>query len=219
MTMLAQGPGQHSRRSVWGTVVLVLLGAIVLFVAGFGVAWLLRGGGSSTGGGEASPEPLPCTTVTVVPGNGLPRPGQVTTNVFNATDRVGLAADTAAELKRRGFGIGTIANDPLEKKVRKPAEIRYGPQGADAAQLMSFYIPGSVLVADDRTNATIDTVLGERFDGVAGPAAVQKALTSPSPSPSGPGCTPPANAPATAPPTVPSAVSPEATPAASPTAS
>lgn len=213
MTMLAQGPGQHSRRSIWGTLVLVLLGALVLFVAGFGVAWFLRGGASSgAADGEASPEPLPCATVTVVPGNGLPRPGQVTTNVFNATDRVGLAADTAAELKRRGFGIGTIANDPLEKNVRKAAEIRHGPQGADAAQLMSFYIPGSVLVADDRAGAAIDTVLGKRFDGVAAPAAVQKALTSPSPSPSGPGCASASGAPDPV-------ASPAATPAASPAGS
>lgn len=217
MTMISPGSGHRAKRPWWATAIVVLLFAVVLFVAGFGVAWFLRGG-SPLGGGssaEPSPEPLPCETVTVVPGNGLPRPGQVTTNVYNATDRVGLAAETAAELKRRGFGIATIANDPLGKRVRKPAEIRHGAQGADAALLMSFYIPGSVLVPDDRTDATIDTVLGQRFDGLASPGQVQKALTAPSPSPSGPGCaaTPPTGAASPSP----TSASPAPTPSASAT--
>jgi hypothetical protein len=216
MTLQSSGAGR-TKRGLLGTIVLILLGAVVLFVAGFGIAWIMRGGSESTADDGPTTEPLPCTTVTVVPGNGLPKPGTVTTNVYNATDRVGLAAETAAELKRRGFGIGKIANDPLGQKVRKSAQIRYGTQGQPAAELMQFYIPGSVLVADDRKDATIDTVLGEQYEDIASPAKVQKALTAPSPSPSGPGCASgtaqPAGSPAASP-----AASPEATPAASPEA-
>ncbi|NED06084.1 LytR C-terminal domain-containing protein, partial [Streptomyces sp. SID6648] len=49
----------------------------------------------------------------------LPKPGQVTVNVLNATTRSGLAQKTADELKKRGFRVGEVSNAPAEydKKV------------------------------------------------------------------------------------------------------
>ena len=191
------GPAPRSRAL---TVTLVVLGAIVLFGAGVALSWFLRGGNG--GGGAAGPtsgaSPT-CVATTTVPGVGLPKPGTVSINVYNATDRTGLAASTAGVLKGRGFTVGEIANDPLGKTVRPSAELRYGPKGEQNAKLLSFYIPGAKLVQDDRTDASVDVVLGEKFKAVRSPAQVQKALTTPVVTRSGPGCSsspaaPPASA-------------------------
>jgi len=197
MSTTPTGPRAASRhrrrRSPATSIVLVVVGMVVLFAAGFGLSVIIRGAASDTdanGGGSSSPSPtpLPCVTVTVTPGAGLPNPSSVTTNIFNGTDRAGLAATTAEDLQTRGFIIGTIDNDPLGRAVSATAEIRHGPAGLAAAQLMTYYIPGAVLVDDARTDATIDTVLGQAFTTVATQAEVDAALLAPSPSASGPGC-------------------------------
>lgn len=201
MTVPSSGPrptSRHRRRqSPVVAIILVVVGMVVLFGAGYGLSRIIQGtssGGdaSSSTSGEAtsSPtaEPEPCVTVTVTPGAGLPSAAQVTTNVYNATDRAGLAAGTAEELQVRGFIIGTVANDPLGTTVTGVAEIRHGPSGESAAQLMAFYLPGAELVDDGRKDATIDTVLGAAYTEIAAQSAIDAALVSPSPSPSGPGC-------------------------------
>jgi hypothetical protein len=175
-------------------VVLIGLALVLLFGAGFGLSRLIR---NASSGGDASPttgssqstnNPEPCITTTVIPGADLPKPDTVTTNVYNATDRAGLAASTADALKGRGFLIGTVANDPQAKTIAGVAEIRYGTKGELAAKLMSFYLPGAALVNDGRADTSIDTVLGAAFVSLAPQADVDKALTEPSPSASGPGC-------------------------------
>ena len=185
-----------SRRTPWLGIVLIGLALILLFGAGFGLSKLIKnssgggGGGASSSSGSNSPTdtPQPCVTVTVYPGKALPKPSEVKTNVFNATDREGLAGNTSKELEGRGFQIANVANDPLGKGVTGVAEIRYGTAGASAAQLMAYYIPGALLVKDSRTDATIDTVLGAAFVAVAPQSDVDAALAAPSPSPSGAGC-------------------------------
>ncbi|MFM7210999.1 MAG: LytR C-terminal domain-containing protein [Actinomycetota bacterium] len=206
MSVPSAGPrpsNRHRRRQspVVG-IILVIVGMVVLFGAGYGLSRIIQG---SSGGGEsassttatggqttAAPEPEPCVTVTVTPGAGLPSASQVTTNVYNATDRAGLAAGTAEALQVRGFVIDKIDNDPLSKTITGVAEIRHGPSGESAAQLMAFYLPGAELVDDGRKDATIDTVLGAAFTEVAAQSEVDAALAAPSPSPSGPGCSAPA---------------------------
>jgi hypothetical protein len=130
-------------------------------------------------------------TTTVQPGLALPKPATVTVNVFNATDRGGLARTTANELGKRGFGIGSIANDPLGADVAGVGEVRHGPDGLAGAQLMLYYVPGSVLVADTRTGTTVDLVLGEKFIRVAPQKTVDAALAKPVPVASGAGCVTP----------------------------
>lgn len=196
------------RRSPVVSIVLVIVGMVVLFGAGFGLSVIIRGaaGNADAGGGSTAPTPTatsetsqPCVTVTVTPGADLPNPSQVTTNIYNSTDRAGLAATTAEDLASRGFTIGTIDNDPLERIVSAPAEIRHGPSGESAATLMTYYIPGAVLVNDGRTDATIDTALGQAYTVVAPQVEVDAALLAPSPSPSGPGCPSPTVAPSITP--------------------
>lgn len=196
MSMLSgQGLGPTNdrprRRHPVTTTVIVLLMMAVLFGATFGIVRLLRGSGSDQASPGGSSSPAPCVTTTVVPGVALPKPGQVTSNVYNATNRAGLAKRTAADLGSRGFKIGRVANDPLGRAITGVAEIRYGANGLASAQLMAYYVAGAVLVKDARTDATIDVVLGQKFKAVTPQVKVDAALKKPTAVATGAGCTSP----------------------------
>jgi len=180
------GEGPRRRHPV-ATAVIVIAMMAVLFGATFGVVRLLKGGSEATPS-ASSTSAAPCVTTTVRPGVVLPKPGTVTTNVYNATSRAGLARTTATTLTARGFKVATIANDPLGKSLTNVGEIRYGPTGKDNATLMRFYIPGAVLVLDQRTDATIDVVLGLKFTAVADQKTVTAALAKPVVVTEGAGC-------------------------------
>jgi len=179
----------RKRHPVTTTIIVVLMMA-VLFGATYGVVHLIRGGGSTTPDASTT-SAAPCVTTTAQPGVVLPKPGTVTVNVYNATNRAGLAKRTGAVLATRGFPIGHVANDPLGKSVKGVAEIRYGPSGEQGAKLMLYYVPGAVLVVDKRTDASVDLVLGEKFKQVAPQKQVDAALTKPTAVATGAGCASP----------------------------
>ncbi len=203
MSTITPSRRRRDSRPIWLTVVLVIVGMAVLFGVGFGVATLLKGGDGSLPPEESveeaaatGAEPLPCETVLITPAEVLPRTERVTVNVFNSTSRAGLAAETAQILKARGFTINKIENDPLGQPLPGTGEIRFGPNGADAAQLLTYYFPGAVLVDDGRKGKRVDVSIGRGFTEIAGEAEIAAALASPSPSPSGPGCVTPSALPA-----------------------
>ena len=181
------GDGPRKRHPV-ATGAIVLLMMAVLFGATFGAVRLLRGTPPTD---SAGPSASPCVTTTVRPGLVLPKPGTVTTNVYNATDRAGLAKKTAAELKVRGFVLGRVANDPLGKTLATVGEIRHGSAGQANAALMAYYVPGAALVLDQRTDATVDVVTGQKFVAVTPQKAVDANLAKPVPTQSGVGCVAP----------------------------
>jgi hypothetical protein len=112
------------------------------------------------------------TTRTVAPGN-------VTLNVYNATNRNGLAARTATEVRKRGFKVASVANDPLQKTVDRTAEVRYGKSGTNGAKLVLALVKGSRAVLDARTDSSVDLVLGEKFTALAPvPKPTKPATTS-----------------------------------------
>ena len=91
-------------------------------------------------------------------------PGQVTLNVYNATNRTGLAGKTAGQLEQQGFVIGKVANDPTDRKTPKVAEVRFGPAGEPDARLVLTVLPeGTKPVQDKRKEAAVDVVLGSGF--------------------------------------------------------
>lgn len=117
-------------------------------------------------------------------------PANTTVNVYNATTKKGLAARTATELKRRGFTVGEVSNDPLKRKVAGAAEVRFGPSGKPRAQLL---VPlggkGTTQLTDKRKDTTVDLVLGATFTSLA-----------PAPKPTGtPMCPSPSTDPSSAP--------------------
>jgi hypothetical protein len=182
-----------AQRPLWLTVLLIMVAMLVLFGVGFGIATLLKG----SGGGESeasvpSPtstiDPNSCSVVMVAPIENLPRASQVTLNIYNSTQRVGLAGDTAKIFGVRGFKIGDVKNDPLGVPIEGVAEIRYGPKGEAAATLVSYHLPDAVLVEDERKGRKVDVSLGRQFVDLTNDAEVVAQLAMPSASPSPEGC-------------------------------
>ncbi len=168
------------------TIALLIIAMLALFAGGFGISRYLST--RSTTAAAKDPVPAPCVTVQVTPTADLPKPSEVKANVYNSTKTAGLAKRTAADLVKRGFAVGTIDNDPKGTVVTGVAEIRYGPEGAQAAELMAFYLPGATLVETSAKDATIDVAVGAEFTSVLTTKQAAAALTSPSPSLSGSGC-------------------------------
>lgn len=170
------------RRARRQTITLLIVGGLLLVSFLFAAAYY--------GGWFDKPKPAaqghPCTT-TPTPHSTL-KPTQVKVNVYNASSRNGLARRVAAEMKDRGFVVGTIANDPLHHSVKTTAEVRYGPKGKPAADLVSSEVPGSKLVVDKRKDATVDLVLGTTYveltptDAPTGSATCTPSGTTTSPS-------------------------------------
>ena len=187
---LSRGHLRRRQRPVWLIAVIIAVGAVVMAGLGFGLSILLRPSPSTdaAAGSSASASPLPCKTTMVSPAETLPRSNKVKINVYNSTSRVGLATDTAKVLSARGFKIQDVDNDPTRQMVAGVAEIRYGPKGAAGAQLLSFYIPGAVMIGDNRTGKVVDVALGQAYKKLNGEAEIAAAMASPSPSMSGAGC-------------------------------
>ncbi len=203
-------PSASARENGGGRVwIATILAALLALAGGIGVGiwWAERNDDDAT----STPTNCPSTVPEVIT---YPAPNTVTINVYNATDRQGLARATADQMAARGFILGQVANDPKDATIPAPAEIRHGPTGLVNAQLVSFNIAASTLVDDQRADATVDLVVGDGFTTLAPPEQVTAATTAPTPSPLPAGCPTPT---VTAPPPSPGAPDPAATtPAPSP---
>lgn len=97
-----------------------------------------------------------------------PIPDPVAVNVYNGTSIIGLGAIVADELKKRGFQIGEVGNDPLRRKIRGTGELRGGALGgASDRQInaLQAWQPGMVVVREERRKGpVVDFVLGAKFD-------------------------------------------------------
>jgi LytR cell envelope-related transcriptional attenuator len=125
----------------------------------------------------------------------LPKPSAVTVNVYNATQRTGLAQSTATELKKRGFTIGKIGNasDAYEEKVKGTAILLGGPQAQGALKVLGTQLSAGDLKTDPkRAGATnIDLIIGAGFaalDPAQNATHALTALMQPVPTPSGKDC-------------------------------
>ena len=182
LTPLGKGGRQPVRRgdspSRRGAVLL----AVLLTAALAGTAWWVSHRDTSDSA-TATPRrtcPAPSTPPPVV------APTAVRVNVYNATDKRGLASRVAAEMKRRGFHVGKVDNDPLRRQVTGAAEVRSSTAGAGAARTVSAQVGTVVAVPDQRTNASVDLVLGAAFVRLQPvPAAAAALKPSPQPVPSG----------------------------------
>jgi len=186
LTPLGKGGRQTVRRgdrpSRRGAVLL----AVLLTAALTGTAWWVahRDTANPADSAGATPRrtcPKPSTPPPVV------APKAVKVNVYNATDQRGLASRVAAELKRRGFHVGKVDNDPLKRQVTGAAEVRSSTAGAGAARTVSAQVGTVVAVPDQRPNASVDLVLGAAFVRLQPVPAAAVAL-SPTPQPVPSGC-------------------------------
>lgn len=166
----------------WGTLQL-----IDVFTGGGGKASVA--GTKADCGSKASPAARASAAAAVA--GTLPKPGQITVNVLNATPRGGLAKETADELKKRGFKIGDVGNATAayDKKV-EGAGLLLGAKAADRAALpvLNTQLSGAQLKTDGRTQATtVDLIIGNGFKELTKKEDADRALTvlaQPQPTPS-----------------------------------
>ncbi|WAU85956.1 LytR C-terminal domain-containing protein [Streptomyces sp. Qhu-G9] len=150
-----------------------------------------------TGGSDEASAAGPAADCTASPSpsaspvKALPKPGQITVNVLNATPRSGLAKDTADALKKRGFKIGEVGNAPkaYDKKVPGPGMVLGAKAAADAAlPVLATQLAGAETKTDTRAKpAEVDLVLGTAFKALTPQKDADKALTTlarPAPTPS-----------------------------------
>ncbi len=131
------------------------------------------------------------------PETAVPQPSAVTVNVYNATGRTGLAANTAAALKKRGFTIGKIGNAPAvyDHKVSGTAILLGGPQAAGALKVLGTQLSaGDIKTVPTRTGASdVDLIIGKGFgtlDPLGNADHALAVLRQPAPAASGKGCVP-----------------------------
>ena len=192
----------HRRRGRLA-VVVVACGA-VLGVAGWGTLQLIdvfTGGGGTATAADGCPKnttkagPAASASASAAKGTdagagtpagagagAVPKPAQITVNVFNATTRSGLAKTTADELKRRGFKIGEVGNaaKQYDKKVAGTGML-LGP--ASSLNTSLPVLATQLGTAERRTDAArtgtaVDLIIGNGFKALTGQAEATKALTA-----------------------------------------
>lgn len=101
------------------------------------------------------------------PPDEMPRPSQITVNVYNTTFHAGLAKQVEGLLVARGFKPGKTGNDPLKSFLPKTtAVIRYGEDGDLAAKRLAQHVPGAQLVRDSRAGTRVDLVIGSTYSAL-----------------------------------------------------
>ncbi|MEV5008637.1 LytR C-terminal domain-containing protein [Streptomyces sp. NPDC093064] len=169
-------------------VFLAVASVAVLGVIGWGTWQLIdvfTGGRKASAAGtdrdcstKASPAASPSATNAA---RALPKPGQITVNVLNATPRGGLAKQTADELKKRGFRIGQVGNatEEFDKKV-KGAGLLLGPASSlnTSLPVLATQLAGAESRADTRKGTDVDLIIGTGFKALTQQAAADQALTA-----------------------------------------
>jgi LytR cell envelope-related transcriptional attenuator len=175
--MRGQGQRYRKRRPLPAFLLILVLGIAAT------VVWLkvMNQDNEITGAAHCDPPPAPTAPPTAgkpVPTLGKPleppaldrtKPVPPTTalvRVINASGQRGQARLVTETLRGLGFTqIGDPANDVLYGgKMGCRAQIRFGPQGTAAARTLSLVEPCAELIRDERKDATVDMVLGEKFD-------------------------------------------------------
>jgi hypothetical protein len=150
-----------------------LIFLLVLAVAAGGVWWNVMRQESERRAQQAAA----CASVEKAPPS--LDPATVSVRVHNATDQAGLAQTVAADLQGRGFTVTEIANDPTDREVTGPGEVRHGRRGEEAAAFVRVFLPGADDYLDVRATEVVDLVIGPEFTALATPEEVAAALVPP----------------------------------------
>jgi hypothetical protein len=100
------------------------------------------------------------------------RPEHFNLNVFNSTNRDALAAQTAAQLRQRGFTIDLVTNDPLKSGLTIAAQVRGAKSEVAELREVAAQVPGAQIETDARTDPSVDLTLGSGFTTLAAPKKV-----------------------------------------------
>lgn len=85
----------------------------------------------------------------------------ITVNVYNTTKRVGLAGGLAAELKARGYQVGTVGDNTIT--TSSAGVVVSGLMGESAAFNLQRNIPGLEFRKDDRKDGSVDVYLAAGY--------------------------------------------------------
>ncbi|MFG2718800.1 LytR C-terminal domain-containing protein [Streptomyces sp. NPDC048416] len=179
-----------------GRLVIALVGAIVaLGLIGWGTVQLIDvfgGGGGKAKAAAAHKKNCPAPAASGRPAPlALPKPAQITVNVYNATARGGLAKSVADELKKRGFTIGKVGNAPEEydKKVPGNGVLLGAPTATSGSfSVLGTQLKGATQKTDTRETQDVDLIIGTTFANLNTPKDADTALAAlakPAPAPSG----------------------------------
>lgn len=163
MGYMVEAGASSSRRARRRRAFITLLVVALLLFSAFWYAYSYYQDSSST---PAAPASVTATCTAKPKG---PTPASTVVNVYNATQRSGLAAATAKLVRQRGFTVSTVSNDPLQKTIAGPAEVRFGTAGATRGALVLTLVKGATAVHDARTDQSVDLVLGQAFRALAPP--------------------------------------------------
>ncbi|MFD8207286.1 LytR C-terminal domain-containing protein [Streptomyces sp. NPDC059695] len=171
-------PHRRRRIALASAAAVVVLGA-----AGWGTLQLVDvfsgDGTKTTAGKQADCKPAP--KATTAPAAALPKPAQITVNVYNATPRSGLAKTTADELKKRGFKIGKVGNAPTayDKKVPGAGLLLGAPAATKGAfTVLGTQLAGATTRTDTRGTADVDLIIGTAFKTLSPKATADAALVA-----------------------------------------
>ncbi|MFI1382904.1 LytR C-terminal domain-containing protein [Embleya sp. NPDC020886] len=171
-------PRMTRRRRRMPVVIAIVVGLVVLATAGWGVYHFTSDDSGDKAAACASPT---ASTPPDAPPAALPEPKTITVNVYNATKRAGLAKTVSEALKARGFVIGKVTNDPLNQPVAATAEIRHGFPGTTPAKVVAAQVAASTVKEDQRTDGSVDLVIGDGWTDLAAPEQVAAILSPPPP--------------------------------------
>lgn len=147
------GQSTEARARRRRSIITVLIVLLVLFFAAWYAMSYIRADGSPSATDSSSSVSPSCDLT----------PAQVDVNVYNATNRDGLAGRVAKDLKERGFVVKTVANDPKQVEVTGRGQLRHGDDGAKGAKLLSRHLGSFSDSPDDRERAAVDVVLGPDY--------------------------------------------------------
>lgn len=170
-------PFRNRKRRRRRTVTAVIGGLMVIGVGAYGLVNLVTAPEQNAAASACKPNAAQALAVRErAKAEAEARAAHFTLNVYNATDRAGLAARTATQLKQRGFVIGQVTNDPLRSKLTVTAQVRGGQASASELRDVAAEVQGAQIQTDSRNDPSIDLVLGSGFSNLASASQVTAAL-------------------------------------------
>ncbi|GAB6900299.1 LytR C-terminal domain-containing protein [Kineosporia succinea] len=172
-TTVPTGPDRVRRRRRRQALTFAGLFLLVLLT---GVGALGNSLGWYTLGSPGARVPCPAQTVSL--------PGQTAVNVYNGTERRGLARAVSQELKQRGFRVVQVANAPGGAQ-KAAVTVRYGVGDEIEARTVARQFPGRAELLRDpgtRRDHSVDVVVGSRYQAMRG-RAESASVIAPVPTP------------------------------------
>jgi hypothetical protein len=93
-------------------------------------------------------------------------PKQVVINVYNGGARAGTAQKTADELRKRGFNVRKVANEPRGDKTDVVAVRGAAEDSPELRLILGQLNQAPEKVADKRADHTVDLVVGVKYSGL-----------------------------------------------------